>query len=166
MSDEFDDAPDPALPRCMPLPDAPPAARLPGLISEAYGQAAQPLRAKLLECLLRPLSPLALAVVAAGAFGGLLQRGAPVAVSSEDAARFSATQILELARFVEQCSPQVFQQAAALLADPRMGMAALAGSALVSPLLRSLCGTPAAAPAVPMVSAVPAGSAAALGQDA
>jgi len=107
--------------------------RIPVLIAQAYGAAAAPVRAKLLECLLRAVGPLGLVAIASGAFGGLLHRGSyrRVEVSLEDADRITTDQMLELACFVEQCNPEAFQQIAALLADNPAGMAGLAGSVLL-----------------------------------
>jgi hypothetical protein len=44
------------------------------LVSEVYGEAEPSLRARLLGCLLRPVRPLGLVAVAAGAFSGFLHR--------------------------------------------------------------------------------------------
>ncbi len=78
------------------------------LISRLYGAASQPLRAKLIACLVRPLGPLGLVAVAAGAFAGLLRRSSSggVTVVIDDVARYSNEQVYELARFVEQVSPE------------------------------------------------------------
>jgi hypothetical protein len=105
---------------------------VPPLIAELYDNATQPLRAKVLECLLRPVGPLALVAIAAGAFGSLLHRGAPyqLSITLDDVARISANQMLELARFVEQCGPEAFDQVASVLTDNPGGMAAASASAL------------------------------------
>jgi DNA-binding MurR/RpiR family transcriptional regulator len=54
-----------------------------------------------------------------------------LAISPEDAARVSADQMLELARYVEQSNPETFQQIASLLAENPVGMAGLGGSVLL-----------------------------------
>jgi hypothetical protein len=135
MSDEFDDVqdPQPLSRRVQWAPAAHPLAQVPRLIAEIYAAAAQPLRARLLECLLRPVGPLALAGLAAGAFGAFLHRGGSrrLAVSLDDAARISAHQVLDLAGFVAQIGPESFQQVAVVLADNPIGLAAMGGSALV-----------------------------------
>lgn len=147
MSDEFDDVQD-ALPPSRrllrPAPAAHSLAQVPRLIAEVYAAAAGPLRARLLECLLRPVGPLALAGLAAGAFGAFLHRGGSrrLAVSLEDAARISAHQVLDLAGFVAQIGPESFQQVAVVLGDNPLGLAAMGGSALVV-LLRALGRAPA-----------------------
>ena len=149
MSDEFDDALDPTLRhRDTQPPEAardrcPPTASR--LISRLWVAANRPLRAKLLACLLRPLSPLGLAAIAAGAFGGFLHRSdaGGLKVMSDDVARFSSEQIGELARFVEQVSPEALQSFASLILDNPVGIAAFSASAAVL-LLRGLRPSPGA----------------------
>ena len=118
MSDEFDDTTDP-LPRCA---RSRCRHRPPGPPGRAALRLREPgVRTRLVACLVRPLSPLGLAAVAAGAFTVVLSRsgqgGLSVAVAVADVARFSKEQIAELARFVEQVSPEALQQAAGLIAD-------------------------------------------------
>jgi len=92
-----------------------------------YDEGAPPsARAQLLECLVRPLGPLALVAIAAGAFGHLFYRlrrdAAPI--SPDDVSRITSEQVLELTRYVEQCSPDVllhFGRADHLLSDRRCG---------------------------------------------
>jgi hypothetical protein len=103
------------------------------LVARLYRAASEPLRARMLACLLRPLGTLSMAAVAAGAFGHLLHRGGAArdSVALEDASRYSSDQILELARFVQEVNPQALAQLAGLLSDNAMGVAALSASALV-----------------------------------
>ncbi len=108
--------------------------RVPELIAQLYKSAAAPVRARLLECLLQPVGPLALVAIAAGAFGEFLHRrtgGRRLAISLDDVARISAEQMLELARYIEQLDPATFQQIPSLLADHPVGMAGLSGSVLL-----------------------------------
>jgi len=138
MSDEFDDLPDPATltrpgPPMHPAPS--PRALVPRLVSRLYAVADPALRARLLGCLLAPLGTLGVAGIAAGAFAGLLRRSGPL--PAEEAAGYTSDQILELARFVEQVSPQALQQAAELLATNPVGLAAFGASAAML-LLRLL----------------------------
>ena len=141
MSDEFDDAVDPAVRRHKVRTEMRPARKppVPRLIARLYLAADKQLRTKLLACLLRPLSSLSLMGVAAGAFAGFLlaggSRGATLA--AEDAARYSNDQILELARFVEQASPESLQQFARLIAASPLAAAAFSAAAIVR-LLRAL----------------------------
>jgi hypothetical protein len=137
MSDEFDDLPVQSIARDMSQQRREPQGRLlsriPELIAEVYRTATSPLRARLLECLLQPIGPLGLVAIAAGAFGEFLRRGnyARLAISPEDASRVSADQMLELARYVEQCNPETFQKIASVLAERPVGIAGLAGSLLL-----------------------------------
>jgi len=107
----FDDYVDPAPSRHEgQLPRA--RSPLPELIADACRHAAAPLRRKLLEGLLRPVGSLALAAVASGAFSTSLLRR----VTLEDVARITADQVATLARFVDQCNPDVLQQTRSMLA--------------------------------------------------
>ena len=110
-----------------------PLNQIPELIANAYDAAISPVRAELIECLLEPVGPLGLVAIAAGAFGVFLHRGGykRLVVSLDDAARISANQILELARYVEQCNPHTLQQIASLLAASPVGTAGLGGSAVL-----------------------------------
>ena len=117
MSDEFDDVPDPVVAAAAPAP-AVAEGRAPRLLARLYGSANHALRTRLLACLVRPLGPLALASVAAGAFTALLSRSGAggLSLAIDDAARFSQEQIVELARFVEQVQPDALLDAARLAA--------------------------------------------------
>jgi hypothetical protein len=112
---------------------------LPQLIAQVYGDAPAPLRRNLLAALLRPLGPLALAAVATGAFGPLLHRRGwwLFEVSIEDAAQFSAGQIFELARYVEQAAPEVMAQVGSMIADSLgSGLLMLSGTLLLRAVRR------------------------------
>jgi len=106
---------------------------IPELVSEIYGKSPAPLRTKLLECLLRPVGPLALVTIATGAFGHLLHRLTHDAspISLDDAARITSEHVLELARYVEQCSPHELVRIGSLVAASPMGVATVSGSALL-----------------------------------
>ena len=103
------------------------------LVARLYRAAEQPLRARLLSCLLKPLGPLGLVAVAAGAFAEFLQRNGTgnARAAMDDMARFSSEQVIELARFVEQVSPETLQEFAKLLAENPFGVAAFSASAVV-----------------------------------
>jgi len=138
MMDEFDDGFDPgggSEPRLRTaMADASAMARpIPELVSEVYGQAPAPLRAKLLECLLMPVGPLALVAIATGAFSRFLYRlrGEAAPISLDEAARITSAHVLELARYVEQCNPHVLLRIGSLIADNPLGLATLSGSALL-----------------------------------
>ena len=95
-----------------------------------YRAADAPMRARLLTCMLRPLGTLSLVAVAAGAFAVFLDRTRPreISVTLDDVARFSTEQVFELARFVEQVSPEAMRQAAGLLSENAFGLAAFSAS--------------------------------------
>ncbi len=135
MLDEFDD---PA--RVLP-PAANPDARartqhrvaVARLVSRVYRSAGDPLRARMLVHLIRPLGALGLAAVASGAFARLLPRDAAGldAVAPDELTRYSGEQVLELAAFVYEKSPETLQQLAATLTHSAVGMTALTASAIV-----------------------------------
>ena len=113
----------------------PPAAvpELAPLVADLFAEAAPPQRVRLLNGLLRPVGPLALVAIAAGAFASLLPstkwRGASATL--DDAMHFSAGQVLELARYVEQKSPESLMQLPKLLADSPLWAGTLSGALLL-----------------------------------
>jgi predicted Na+-dependent transporter len=84
------------------------APELAPLVAGLYAEAPPRERVDLLNGLLRPVGPLALVVIAAGAFAKLLPAGHWHAASAtlDDAMRLGASQVLELARYAEQKSPE------------------------------------------------------------
>ena len=108
------------------------AASLPPLIADFYDEAPPSLKVRLLDNLLRPVGPLALVAIAAGAFGNLLPtaRWRAVTVTLDDVARISASQVLELARYVEQKSPDVLLQLPQLLGDRPLATGTVSGALL------------------------------------
>lgn len=114
---------------------------VPELLAEVYAGAELPLRARLLRCLLRPVGPLGLVSVAAGAFGMFLQREAwqQLAEPLAESLRFTADQVRELAALVAQVQPEAFAQLPAILADHSFGTHSVSVSLLMialRPLLR------------------------------
>lgn len=146
MLDEFEDDPEPeALPiggARAPVTGAD-QSRVARLVSRLYGAAGAPLRSRMLACLLRPLGSLGLAAVASGAFARWMSRGGEAAagVSMADLAGYSSDQVFELARFVEQVSPDAIQQLAGLLADNPVGASAFTAAAAML-LVRAVRGVP------------------------
>lgn len=134
--DEFDDdlEPDdvPTTGACAPG-DGAIGLRAARLVSRLYRAAGAPLRSKIIACLVRPLGSLSLAGVASGAFAGFLSGGADASagVPIGDLAAYSADQIFELARFVEQASPDALQQLAGVLADNPMAASAFSAAAVM-----------------------------------
>lgn len=84
-------------------------------VAELYRSAEPHVKAKLLECLLRPLGALALVAVAGGVFGALRSRHGwqRLQVLEDDTLEVSAEQVRELACYLQQSAPEVF----ATLAD-------------------------------------------------
>jgi len=103
------------------------------LVADLFNEAPPPLRVRLLNGLLQPVGPLALVAVAAGAFARLLPttRWQRVYASLDDAMRITAGQVLDLARYVEQKSPESFAQLPALLAGSPLWAGSLSGALLL-----------------------------------
>jgi hypothetical protein len=115
------------------------AASLAAIVASAYTRTHVALRARVLRRLLLPVGPLALAVIAGGAFAKYVgqARWVRLSVSLEDAANVTARQVVELARYVEQSNPAALQQALAVLARDTTTMAAL-GASLAALVLERL----------------------------
>ncbi len=148
MSDEFDAALDAEVVRRVtstadPSGDGAARAdsRIARLASRLYAGAGTLQRPRMLACLLRPLGPLALVAVASGAFSGFLNRMGEfgTGLGVDELGHYSKEQVFELARFVEQVSPDAIQQFARTIADRPVGLSAFTASvALV--LMRALQG--------------------------
>ncbi|MEO8312791.1 MAG: hypothetical protein ABI520_16600 [Caldimonas sp.] len=131
MSDEFDDALDPiAASGAGAVATARAIGRVPRLLARLYGSANLALRTRLVACLLRPLGSLGVAAVAAGAFTVVVSRhgAGGLGLAMADVAQFSKEQVAELARFVEQVSPEAVQQAAGMVIDNAFGVGAFTAS--------------------------------------
>jgi hypothetical protein len=96
----------------------------------------------MVSCLVRPLGTLGLTAVAAGAFSNLLlaRVGHVTESGLAGAGTYSTQQVFELARFVEQASPESLTNIVSLLYDNPAGVAAFSASVAVL-LLRLLRGT-------------------------
>jgi hypothetical protein len=105
----------------------------PRLVARLFAAASNPLRVRLLRCLMRPLGPLGAAGVAAGAFAAFLnpRGGSEPVIDMEAVALLSSRQVHELAHFVEQVDPQALQQFASLVSSSPLAMATFSASALV-----------------------------------
>jgi hypothetical protein len=110
---------------------------LPELVAAAYERAPTPVRTKFIEYLLGPLGPLAVVAIANGAFGHLLHRlrRDAVPISLDDAARVTSSHILELARYVEQCSPDALLRITSLITERPGAVVTIGGSALLIGLI-------------------------------
>lgn len=135
MADEFDDGFDTSVAHRSQRGGSLPTDRVSSarLVARLYRVSDAPLRARLLALLLRPLGTLSLVAVAAGAFGSFLGRSRmqDPSLAVEQVTRFSSEQVFELARFVEQVSPQTLQQVADLLSENPIGLAAFSSSVAV-----------------------------------
>ncbi len=103
------------------------------LASRLYAGASAVQRSRIVVMLAKPLGPLALVAVASGAFAGLLDRASALgaALPIDELADFSREQVFELARFVEQVSPDALQQVAGVIAENPFGVSALGAAAAV-----------------------------------
>jgi hypothetical protein len=103
------------------------------LAARLYAGASVVQRSRIVVTLLRPLGPLALVAVASGAFAGLLNRASALgsALPIDDLAGFTREQVFELARFVEQVSPDALQQVAGAIAENPFGVSAFGAAAAV-----------------------------------
>jgi hypothetical protein len=101
-------------------------------MSVIFAKAGLSLRMSLLNCLLKSVGPLALAVVCGGSFARYLERTRwkEVSVSVDEAAGISAGHIQELARYVEQSNPHIIEQVAGILSQDVMALTVLSASLL------------------------------------
>ena len=99
------------------------------LAARLYASAGAVQRSRIVDTLLKPLGPLAIVGVASGAFAGLLNR--MPALPLDELGDFTREQVFELARFVEQVSPDALQQAAGAVADNPFGVSAFGAAVAV-----------------------------------
>jgi hypothetical protein len=123
------------------------------LVARLFTAAGNPLRARMLRILMRPLGLLGAAGVASGAFLAFLDRqgGGELRIDHEAVARVSSQQMIELAHFVEQVDPQALQQFAGQAASSPLAMATFSASVLMllHRRLQAAASRPAAAAAEP-----------------
>lgn len=83
-------------------------------------------RMRVLRRLLVPVGPMALAVIAGGAFAKYVRqaRSPRMLLVPEDAARITPAQVLELARYAEQCKPSALQQVMRVIGRSRTSLPA------------------------------------------
>lgn len=143
MANEFDEITEP--PMAHPRGDAQDSAAraaVPNcrLVARLFVSASNPLRVRLLRCLMQPLGPLGAAGVAAGAFAAFLDRhgGAEPRIDTEAVSLVTSQQIVELAHFVEQVDPQALQQFASLASSSSLAMATTFSAAALLLLYRRL----------------------------
>jgi hypothetical protein len=109
-------------------PKNPPS--LAAIVASTVPRTDLPLRARLLRRLLMPVGPLALTVLAGGAFAKYASsaRWSRITVSLEDAARVTSSQIVDLVRYVEQSDPTVLEQVLVVMSRDATMMAAVGAS--------------------------------------
>jgi hypothetical protein len=101
-------------------------ALIPEVVARAFAVANAGLRVRVLSRLISSAGTLALAVVGGGVFFKFLPYAR--AVSLEDAARVTASQVYELARYVQQSNPSAIVQVMGLLTRDASTMSALGAS--------------------------------------
>ena len=111
-------------------------AELSRLVSDVFDEVGPHQRAKVLECLLRVMSPLALLAVAAGAFARFLPHdlNERLHVSAEQVTQYSAEQVSELASFSLQVDPEVLRQVASVIQSSPFVVPTVSGTLLLAAL--------------------------------
>jgi hypothetical protein len=86
--------------------------------------------------MLKPVGPLALVALGAGAFSRLLPARAstPVEVTPEVLETIRGDQVFELARYVEQKSPELLERLPDLVGSQQVWMASVSGALLLMAL--------------------------------
>lgn len=104
---------------------------LPAAIGKAFAKIGPRLRVQVLSRLLSATGPMALAVIGGGMFAKYIGRARwpEIAVSLEDAAQTTSSQIVDLVRYVEQSDPPMLRKVVALLSTDIAAMAVLGTSA-------------------------------------
>ena len=94
------------------------------------------MRQRLLNHLLRPVGPLALAAVAAGAFARLLPTGrwSGAQVQLDDVFNIGPDQVLDLAFYVEQKAPEMLWQLREVLSSSPVLLGTISGALLLMAL--------------------------------
>lgn len=115
----------------------------PRLVARVFAAANQPLRVRLLGCLMQPLGTLGIAGVAAGAFAVFVGRdGSSITRVDIEAvaqvAQVTSRQVHELALFVEQVDPQALLQFASLASGSSLALASGFSAAALALLYRRL----------------------------
>jgi hypothetical protein len=97
------------------------------------------LRARLLQLLMIPIGPLAMTVLAGGAFAKYAQfaRQLPIPISLEDAAHVTSGQVAEIALYLEQSDPWMLAQVVIAISRDPTAMAALGASVAIAVKLAS-----------------------------
>lgn len=109
---------------------------VPALVAALYDEAPVGLRQRLLNHLLRPVGPLALVAVATGAFASLLPHGrwSGAHAQLDDVLRIRPDQVLDLARYVQQKSPEMLLRLPEIMASSPVALGTLTGVLLLTAL--------------------------------
>jgi hypothetical protein len=102
-------------------------ASLPAVIASEFTRLRHAKRARVLQRLLTPVGPMALAVLAGGAFAKFAAQ-ARLSISIDDAARVTWNQVFELGRYIEQSSPHVLHEVMTALSRDATAVAAVGAS--------------------------------------
>lgn len=112
-------------------PAAAPAspALLPLWTAGLYREASAELRARLIECLMRPMGALGLVAVAGGVFAAVRQRHGwqQLQVTPDDTASVSADHVYQLAGYLQEAAPQAFDLLGRWLGSQPAALATVSG---------------------------------------
>lgn len=106
------------------------AASLPAVIASEFTKLRHAKRARVLQRLLLPVGPMAMAVLAGGAFAKFAAQARlpEISISIDDAARVTWNQVFELGRYIEQSNPHVLHQVMTALSRDATAVAAVGAS--------------------------------------
>jgi hypothetical protein len=116
------------------------------LVADFYDHAPTAVQTSLLRAMLRPVGPLAMVALAAGAFGKLLpsRPSDTLDITPELVSSIHGADVLELARYVEQKAPELLEHLPETVGSQQV-WAATASGALLLAGLSALRSTPGAA---------------------
>ena len=106
------------------------------LVADFYEEAPASVQTGLVSEMLKPVGPLALVALAAGAFSRFLpsRPSQAVEVTPEMVRSIGPDQIFELTRYVEQKSPELLAKLPDLVGSPQIWMATASGALLLMAL--------------------------------
>lgn len=106
------------------------------LVAEFYEDSPPALQTRLLQAMLRPVGPLALVALAAGAFAKLLpsRPSQALELTPEVVSNIHGAQVFELARYVEQKAPEMLSQLPEMVGSQQAWMATASGALLLAGL--------------------------------
>ena len=106
------------------------------LLADFYEQAPPAVQTRMLRALLRPVGPLAMVAVAAGAFARLLPNRPSQALelTPEVVHDIHGDEVFELARYVEQKCPEVLQGLPDTVGNPPQWASTVSGTQLLGAL--------------------------------